>query len=167
MVFELVIDAWELECCGPALEPGTLLELTLTATRWPALARLLDWPEVPDDNAVVWPDLPASPSDRAEFVAYGSLHGPDQGPRITLQIGEIREISGELEPDPAGPSAAVRLREDSLRVVRTAFVPARLGLTATDGEPLRSGPPTVAVALAVQRSTRGDQSRSPRPRGRR
>lgn len=138
---------WELECCGPELVPGSVLDLTLTAIRVPAMAAALKWPGVSNHDATVWRELPRDDIDRADFVLYGSLHGPDAGPRVPVQVEEIWEVQGEPEPDPDWPPH-VRLRPVRQRVLRDR-VPARLACNLPEGWGWPSST-TVAVAFRVR-----------------
>lgn len=143
----LFTDPWELECCGPELVPGSVLDLTLTAIRVPAMAAALEWPGVSIHNAAVWREPPRDDVDRADFVLYGSLHGPDAGPRVPVQVEEIWEVRGENEPDPDW-APHIRLRPGRQRVPRD-HVPARLACDLPAGSDWPSST-TVAVALRVR-----------------
>jgi hypothetical protein len=144
----LVTAPWELECCGPALTHGTVLHLGLKAVRDPGLAFALDRSDVPQHSAVVWTETPRDTSDRADFVLYGALHGPDQGPRVSVLVEEMWEVQGEVERDPDQPDNGVRIRPGSHRRVPRDHVPARLACDLGEGAdwPSRA---TVAVALQV------------------
>jgi hypothetical protein len=144
----LFTSPWELECCGPALVPGSILGLTLNAVHDPALAVVLQWPGVPEHPAAVWPKAFPDEVDEADFVLYGSLHGPDEGPRVPVRVEEMWEIRGETEPDPGQPHGGVRIRPGSQQRVSRDHVPARLACNLRQGADWPS-PATVAVALKV------------------
>jgi hypothetical protein len=128
--------------------PGSILDVTLTAAHDPALAAALDWPGVPEHRAVLWPEALRGGADHADLVLYGSLHGPDEGPRVPVRVEEMWEIQGEIEPDPDQPHDGVRVRPGSQRRVPRDHVPARLACDLPEGADWPT-PATVAVALRV------------------
>lgn len=148
MRYVLFTATWELECCGRALAPGSVLHLTLNAVRDPALAVALERPGVPEHSAVVWQVTPLDEADRADFVLYGAFHGPDEGPRVAVRVEQIWEIRGDLEPDPDQPYDAVRIRPGSRHRVLRDHVPARLGCGLHQGADWPSQA-TDAVAFSV------------------
>lgn len=97
---------------------------------------------------MVWLESPPGESDPADFVLYGGLHGPDDGPRVPVRVEGIWEIQGKLERDPDLPHDGVRRRRGKQERVTREYVPARLACDLHEGTDWPS-PATMAVALKV------------------